>query len=439
MKVTKDKIENSQAFLTVEMEPAEMEAAKAAAFRHLAQKASVPGFRKGKAPRPVLERYLKKESILEETLEHLVPQAYEQAIKEQEIEPFAHPDIEVTQTDPVVFKATVPLTPAVELGDYHAVQMAPDPVEVTVENTGAVLEELRHQHAVWEPVERPADYGDMVILNIDSEIEEKPFIKKLGVQYQLLRDAIAPAPGFAEQLTGGNKGDEKEFKLKFPDDYLRKDIAGKEAYFKVKIEEIKKEKLPELDDELAKQVSPDFKTLDALRDEVTKNLRQRGEERARMDFEERVVNAVVEPSQVSYPPVLVEMEIDRLLNERARQLQMSGVDMDAYLKSLNKTEAALRDELRPAAAKNVTASLVLGKVAENEKIEAGEAEINAEIDGMTRNVAEDRKGELRKLVDNPQTRESIKRSLIMRKTLERLVEIAKGPELAKTEAKEDKK
>jgi len=444
VKVTKEKIENSQAFLTVEIEPAEMEEPMENAYRSLAKKANVPGFRKGKAPRAVLENYIGKESIFEEALKTLVPQAYEQAIKEQEIEPFAQPEIEITQPDPVIFKAVVPLSPTIELGDYQSIRMTPEPVEITEENVGAVLEELRHQHGTWEPVERPLAFGDLAVINVDSEVGGEPFVKKLGVNYQVLSESVAPAPGFAEQIVGMNKGEEKTFKLTLPEDFTRSELAGKEASFKVKVEEIKEEKLPDLDDEFVKQISTELTTVAALRDEVGNNMKLRAEERAKLDFEGQVINAVIDRSQADYPqadypPVLVEMEINRILNEQARQLQMGGRNLEDYLRSVNKTEEQMRGELRPLAAKNITTSLMLGKLAETEKIELGDSELDAEIDKMTQNVAEDKREEMRKLLGTPQARESIKQPLLTRKVVERLVEIVKSPEKNKAEAKEEKK
>jgi len=439
VKVTKEKIEDSQAFLTVEIEPAEMEEPMENAYRSLAKKTNVPGFRKGKAPRAILENYIGKESIFEEALKTLVPQAYEQAIKEQEIEPFAQPEIEITQPDPVIFKAIVPLPPAIELGDYQSIRMTPEPVEITEENVDAVLEELRHQNGTWEPVERPLAFGDLAVINVDSEVGGEPFVKKLGVNYQVLSESVAPAPGFAEQIVGMNKGEEKTFKLILPEDFTEGELAGKEASFKVKVEEIKEEKLPELDDEFVKQISTELTTVAALREEVGNNMKLRAEERAKLDFEGQVINAVIDRSQADYPPVLVEMEINRILNEQARQLQMGGRNLEDYLRSVNKTEEQMRGELRPLAAKNITTSLMLGKVAEVEKVELEDSELEAEIDKMTNNVAEDKREEMRKLLDTPQARESIKQPLLTRKVVERLVEIAKSPEKNKAEAKEEKK
>lgn len=425
MKVTREKTENSQAFLRIEMEPAEVEEAMEQSYQRLAKKANIPGFRKGKAPRAVLERYIGKDSLLEDALSNLLPQAYEKALKEQEIEAIANPSIEIAQTDPMVFKATVPLKPTIELGDYQQIRLTPEPVELTEDEVSTMIEQLRRQHATWEPVERPADFDDLVALDIESHIEEKPFINQQGVQYQIRHDQSLPVPGFAEQLSGMKGGEEKEFKLQLPEDYSRAELAGKEAWFKVKVSEIKQQRLPELDDEFASLVNPDLKTLDSLRERISDNLRLMAEEEAKRKFEERVVEAAVESSQVEFPPVLMEMEIARLLDQQARQLQTSNMGLEEYLKRVGKTEEELREELRPLATKRVTGSLVLGRIAEEEKIEVSDAEINAEMGNMVQSVAGN-KDEVRKKLDSPQVRDSIEQLLMTRKTIQKLVEIAGG-------------
>jgi trigger factor len=426
LKVTKEKIENSQAFLTIEMEPAEMEAGMQDAYLHLVQKAAIPGFRKGKAPRAVVERTLGKGRLLEEALDHIVPQAYEQALKEQEIEPYAQPSVEITQAEPLIFKAVVPLTPTVTLGDYKSIRMTPEPVDIKEENINSVLEELRHQHATWEPVDRALDYNDLAVIDIKGMVEEKPLVQKVGAQYHATKDSISPAPGFVAQIVGMKKEESKEFTLTFPADFPTSQVAGKEASFKVTLHEIKEEKLPELNDDLAVLVSPEFKTLPALREEVVKSLKLRGEERARMDHEEKVITAAVEQAKVEYPPVVVDLEINRILNDQARQIQMSGRGMDEYLRSLNKTVEQLQEELRPVAVKNVNASLTLSKIAETEKIEVTADEINNGIGNMVRSIGEDKKEEMRKLLDTPQNRQSLTQSIKTRKTIERLTDIAKN-------------
>lgn len=439
MKVTKEKVEDNQAYLTIELEPAEMEHGIEHGYQHLVTKANIPGFRKGKAPRAVVERHLGKAKLLEEAIDHLIPEAYNNALKEQEIEPYAQPQVEITQAEPLIFKAVVPLAPTVELGDYQSIRMTPEPVDIRDENIDAVIEQLRHQHATWEPVERPLEYNDMAVMDINGTVEGKPYVKKAAAQYQVLKEAISPAPGFTEQIAGMKKEEEKEFALTFPEDYPNKEVAGKEARFKVKLHEIKEEKLPELNDDFPALVSTEYKTLAALREEAAKSLRQRAEERVRMDFEEKVIHAAIEKAKIEFPPVLVDMEINRILNEQVRQVQATGQGMDEYLRSINKTAEQLKEEMRPVATKNVTASLLLEKVAEAEKIAVSESDIDTRLDNMVLGVDEAKKVEMRKLFDNPQTRSSLRNSLMARKAIERLAEIAKNTQEAKKEFKEEEK
>jgi trigger factor len=438
VKVTREKTENSQAFLTVELEPAEVEESLKGAYLRLVKRANIPGFRKGKAPRAVLERYLGKESFLEDALNYLVPEACEKALKEQQIEAFARPQVEIVQNDPVIFKATVPLPPTVKLGEFHNIRLSPDPVEVTEGGVDAVIEQLRHQNATWESVARAVEFGDLVVLDIESHIDGKPFFNQNAAQYLVVRDSPFPAPGFSQQLTGMKKGEIKEFKLQLPSDYPRSELAGKEPSFKVRVIEIKQEILPELNDEFAKQLGPKLETVAALRDEVTQNLKLRAEEKARIDFEEKVVEAVVEQAQVEFPPVLAEMEIHQLIDDQARRFQMHGGILEDYLKSINKTEEQWHEELRPVATKRVTRSLVLGKIAEEEKIEVTEPEIDTEIENMLKNI-KDKKEDLQKALNTPPSRESIKQVLLTRKTINRLVEIAKGSEKNAEVVKEEKR
>ena len=427
MKVTREKTENSQAFLTIEMESAEVEESLEGSYSRLVRKINIPGFRKGKAPRAIVERYIGKESLLEDALDHLLPEAYKKAIEEQEIEAIAQPEIEITQTDPVVFKATIPLKPTIELGDYGSIRLTPEPVQITEDDINSAMEELRHRYAAWEPVERQVDLGDLVSLDVESSVEDEPFINQKGAQYQVLSDLPFPAPGFAEQLLGMKRGEEKEFKLQFPVDYPRSELAGKEASFKVGITEIKQERLSELNDEFARQIDPDLESLDSLRERVLDNLRLTAEEKAKMDFEEQVVEAVVELAQLEFPPVLVEAEIKQLVDERVKYWQRSTQGLEEYLRSINKTEEELREELHPLAVKRVNWSLVLEKVAEEERIEVDDSEIKAEIENLTKNSGES-KDELEKLLNTPQSQESLKQRLNIRKTIQRLVEIAEGLE-----------
>jgi len=425
VKVTREKTEQNQAFLTVEMEPDELKESWEKAYKSLVGKVKIPGFRAGKAPREILERHIGREALMEEAIKDAVPRAYEKAIAEQNIEPVAQPEIEITQTEPVIFKAVVPLPPNVELGDYKSIRLKPDTVEIKDEDIDSVIERLQHDQATWEPVERPVELKDMVTVDIDSEIDERPYIKRIGMQYQLQPDATFPAPGFVGQLKGMNVGEEKEFKLQFPDDTPQKELAGKEVSFKVKLSEIKQEKLPEVNEDFIKQVKADLESVDALKEEIRKTLQKNAEDKAKMDFEDKVVDMVADQSKLDFPPVFVDSEIDRMIRNQLRQWQMPDDRLPDYLKIIKKTYDELKEELKPLAVKNISGTLVLDKIADDKKIDAADPEVDSEIEKMTSGMGENRE-KYTEMLDNPGSRQSIKQMLVRRKTLEYLSKIAKG-------------
>ena len=422
MKVTREKAEQSQVWLTIEMAPDEVQSSLDEAYRRLVQRVKVPGFRKGKTPRAILERHVGKESLLDDAIEHLLPGAYQKAIEEQAIEPITRPEIEIAQTDPLVFKAVVSVMPTVELGDYRSLRLAPDEVNIGDSDVDSVIEQMRHQKANWQPVERAVEAGDLVVMDIESSLEDYPFINRKEMQYQVLMDSPFPAPGFSRQLAGIKPSEEKEFKLQFPQDDSRSELAGKEVNFKVRIGEIKEEILPELNDEFAREVDPELSGLEQLRENIATELKNRAEQKAKDDFETRVCDEAVSLSKMEFPPVMVAVEVDRIMDEQMRRWQQS---LENYLKMINKTEEELRDELKPVAEKRVTRSLVLGEVARTEEITASDDEINAEIDDLTKDAGESQ-DELKKMFGQPDSRKQVAQILVTRKTLARLTQIAEG-------------
>jgi len=426
VKVTNEKTESRQAFLKIEMEPADIEASTESTYRRLVKKVDVPGFRRGKAPRPIFERYYDKHELFHEMLDDLVPKAYQKAVEEQKLEPIAQPQIEVVEEDPVILKAVVSLKPVVTLGDYRTIDLTPQSIEVTEEMVEKVTERLRHQHATWEPVDREVAVNDLTTIDIESTIQNEPYVNRKGVQYQVLNDSISPAPGFAEQLVGMKKGEEKEFTLQFPTDYARKEVAGKEATFKVKVTEIQQEKLPEVTDGFAAEVNAEYQTVEILRQKILEDLKKRAEEQSKQEFENKVIETATAMSQLEYPPVMVEAEIDRLLEREFRFLQQTGQEIEQYLKSINKTLEQMRQDLKPAAEKRIAQSLVLGKISEEEKITVAPNEIDAEIEEMVKNSSGDKEA-LRKTLSDPRNRESVEDTLITRKVIQRLSEIARSP------------
>ena len=422
MKVSNQSIENSQAILHIEAEPQEMEESLNKAYHHLVKEIDIPGFRKGKAPRHVLERYVGKEELQREALEHLIPQLCNQVIEEQKMEVIAQPQIEIIQVDPVVFKSTFPLRPQVELGDYQHIRLSPEPAEVTEEEISSVIEQLRERRAVWAPAEHPVSFGDLVTVDIEEKREGDLINSYQGQQLPVIQDSPLPLPGFAEHLVGMEKGEERKFSLSYSDDYELKELAGKQYNFKVKLIEVKEKHLPELNDEFTKSLGQGMETLDALRGSTATSLKNIAEERAKRDFEQKVIEAVVDLAKVEFPPILVEQEIDRFLSERDRMFRRQG-GLESYLKTFNKTEEEVREELRPRATERVIQSLVLGKIAEEKKIEASPTEIEAEIENIIGGDKENAE-ELHKIFSTQQGHRWIEERLITQKTVQHLVEIA---------------
>ncbi|MCL0034482.1 trigger factor [Dehalococcoidia bacterium] len=421
MRISSDRIEGCQMSLNIEAEPEEMERALEGTYRRLVKQAVVPGFRKGKAPRPMLERHLGRTALLNDAWDRLVPELYEQAVKEQGIEVFGQPQVEVTQVDPLIFKATVPVRPVVELGDYHAIKVTPEVVEITGDKIDEALEKLRRTQVVWEPVEREARLGDLVGLNVEGSTEGKTLLDKESEWYHLSADSKAPVPGFAGQVVGMKAGDEKEFALPFPEDHANPELAGKDCLFKVSISEVKEEHLPELNDEFAKSLEQDVETMDQLREKIAGSLKAAADSDARNKLERQVVEAVVGQADLEFPAVLVEREVDRMVHQQ--MMALGGLDIDEYLKLRNLTREQYRDQLRPVAEKRVANALVLKKVAEEEKMEVSDSEVDAEVGRRVENAGEDGK-RVQEALSSPEARESLRDDLLTRKAIDLLVRIA---------------
>lgn len=426
MKLLDRKTENCQALLTIEMEPAEVEQSLEKSYGRLVKKTEIPGFRKGKAPRDVLERHVGKASLLEDALDYLLPRACADAIEEHKIKAIANPTIKVTKTEPVVFEAVVPLPPVVKLADYHRFKMKPEPVKLKKGDVDTVISKLRQQGATWEPVVRPVKLGDMVVIDVTGSIDDKPFLSEQGAHLPVVGGASFPAPGFSEQIVGMKPDKPKEFRLSLPENYPDSGMAGKEAVFKVKALEVKEKKLPELNDDFAKTVAPGIKTAKALKERITADLKQGAGEKSRIDFEQRVISTLVEKSTLEFPPVLVDVEVDRMIGQQLERLRAGASSPEEYSELVKQTSREeLTKQYRPLAERRVKSSLVLDRVVEAEKIETKDSDIDAEIEQMTQNAG-DKKEERQKILNNPRNRESIGQMLTTREAVKRLVDIARG-------------
>lgn len=436
MKVSSENIADRQVVLNIEVDPEEVEGSLERAYRRLVQRAKIPGFRKGKAPRTMLERYLGRGALLEEALNHLAPEVTTRAIREHTLDAIAEPQIEIMKIDPVVIKATVSLKPTVELGDYSQLRLTWEPAEVKEEQINSLIEQIREGQTPWEPVERPLAFGDMAVIDVEGEVEGKKIINQKGASYIVLADSKMPVEGFSQKLEGMQKGENREFALSFPGDSPNKELAEKTCAFKVAVLEVKERHLPELNDDFARGLGQGFESMDAFRKKVEEDLKAAAEREAKRRFEEKALEATVGMGKVEFPPVLVEKETDRMIMEQAERLAQRGINFDVYLKSTGKTGEELREELKPAARRRVINSLVMGKIAELEKVSVSASEIEAEIEAMAKDAGE--KGEeVRKFFSSQEAIRSLERVLLTRKTLERLTTLAKTENTPTEDVKEN--
>jgi len=422
MKVSTDKIEGSQVVLNIEVDAEEMESAIKKAYHRLGAKTTVPGFRKGKAPPEMLERYFGREALVEDAVEHLLPEVYDRAIQEQEVDAIAQPQVEVLQIDPLSFKATVPVQPTIELDDYHQVKFEQETVVVTEEEEAEALEKIRYMQAPWTPMERPAKSGDLLAIDVEGTVEGEVVINEKEGWYQLSPDLPNALPGFAEQLEGAEKGEERVFTLTLPAE--QGESGGKECSFKVLVNEIKEKKLAEMDDDFAKSLGQGLETLDSVKEKIAADLRSRKEMEAKNNLEEKAIKALVDLARAEFPDIMVQNEIDHLMSEQERHFG-DRHGLEDYLNRLKKTQEEFRNELRPMAERIVLRSLVLQRFAELEGVEVSAADIDAEVENMMQYASDEG---VRRLFDSSSARESLRRNLFIRKAIDRLAEIATAGE-----------
>jgi len=394
------------------------------AYRKLVQHIDVPGFRKGKTPRAMLERHIGRERLLQEAIDLLVPEAYNQALEENEIDAIDQPQIEMTGSEPLSFKATVPVRPTIDLGDYKALRVAPEPAEVDEKDVDQSMDELRRRYAVHEPVDRPVAVGDIIRAAVRMVVDEREVYKDDDVELHLREGQTIMIEGFVEAVIGAKKAEPLEFGLKMPEDGDGQ-LAGKTVNISVTVKEIKDETLPELNDEFAQGAGEGFATLLELRDRLRNDIKERLDARVEEAYREKVIVMLADAAgTIEFPPIMVDREVERLIREQARN---SGVEVKRYLELVKQTPQQIREEVGPAASERVRRSLALAELADAEGIKIGEDEIEAEINNIIKQATsgnEEQAERYRRLFDSEEARASLGNSLMTRRTLDRLVEIA---------------
>jgi len=372
VKVSSTELPPRQVSLAIEVEPERLDHAMDDAFRRLAGRVDVPGFRRGKAPRSMVERMIGRDRLVEEALDVLLPQVVSEAMEQEKVEPFTRPRVESIEFDPLRLKAVVGLAPRVELGDYKD-QLRVENEEPNVDDAqvDSVIQRLRESYAQWAPVDRAAQLGDRVGVDVRGDVEgqERPLVDSKEAEYVVDPEGAQPAPGFAEQIVGMSPGEQKSFPLTLPEDARNTEVAGKSADFNVTLHWVKERELPELDDDFAQQVG-EYTDVAGLRTAIETQLRQREEERVREQLEDAAMNKLVEISSIEYPPQLVDHQAEHLIETFTNSVERQGIQLQQYLRMLGKERETFEQELREQAETQVKRSLALDAFADAEEIQA---------------------------------------------------------------------
>jgi len=423
-----EKLEGNQGVLTVEVDAEQVDLALDEAFKKVVKKVNVPGFRKGKIPRKMFEARFGVESLYQDALDILLPKAYGQAIRETGIEPVDRPEVDVEQISKgqkLVFKATVTVKPEVKLGQYKGLEVEPKDFAVTDEKVQEELKRLQERHAELVAVEEgTAQNGDIVSIDFEGFQDGEAFEGGKAENYSLELGSGTFIAGFEEQVVGMAKGEEKDITVTFPEEYHSPNLAGKEAVFKVKLNEIKRKNLPELDDEFAKDVS-EFDTLEEFKADLKKNLEKKAEQEKDHYIREQLVIKASENAEIDLPEVMVETELDQMVKEFEQRLQMQGLSLDLYFQFSGMDEAGLREQMQKDATARVRTALTLEAIAKAENIEATEEDITAELEKLS-DMYNRPADELRKIFAAQDGLAGLYRDVQTRKTVDLLVAESKA-------------
>lgn len=430
MSVQVEKLEKNMAKLTVEVSAEDFEKAVNAAYNKNKNRINVPGFRKGKAPRVMIEKMYGAGIFFEDAANALINSEYPKAAQESELDIVSRPTIDVVQMEKgksFIFTAEVAVKPEVTLGEYKGVEVEVTAPEVTEEEVAAKLKAEQEKNSRTIDVDdRAVADGDMVTLDFEGFVDGVAFEGGKGTDYPLTIGSHSFIPGFEEQLVGAVIGEEKEVNVTFPEDYHAEDLKGKEAVFKCTVKSIKVKELPELDDEFAKDVS-EFETFAEYKADIEKNLKESKEAVAKREKEDKVVDKIIENAQMDIPEAMVQLQIEELVNDFVQRLQQQGLSIDQYYQFTGSDRAAMEEQVRPQAMKRIQSRLVLEKVAEVENIQISDEKVDEEIAKM----AEMYKMEASKLKElmGDYEKEQMKKDLAVQEAVTLVADAAKVTEV----------
>ena len=385
MSLQVEKLEKNMAKLTIEVSAEDLDKAMEKAYQKQKSRISLPGFRKGKAPRKMIESMYGKGVFMEDAVNSLVPQEYTKALGECDLEIVSQPEINVTQMEPgkaLIFTADVAVKPEVTLGDYKGVEVPKSEITVTDEEVDAEVKKEQDKNARTVAVEdRAAANGDITTIDFEGFVDGVAFEGGKGTDYALTLGSGTFIPGFEDQLVGANTGDHVEVKVTFPEEYQAKELAGKEAVFQCDVKKIETKEVPELDDEFAKDVS-EFDTLAEYKEDVKKKMTEKKEKEARTAKENAAVDKAIENAQMDIPELMTKTECRQMMDDFSRRMQQQGLSMEQYFQFTGQSMDKMMEDMKPQALKRIQTRLVLEEVAEAENIQPSEEEITEEIQKM---------------------------------------------------------
>jgi trigger factor len=420
-----EKLEGNNGLLTVEVTAEDVNKGLDAAFKKVVKKVNVPGFRKGKLPRPMFEKMYGVEALYNDALDEILPVAYSKAVEEAGIEPVAHPEIDIKEMakgEKLVFTAKVVVKPEVKLGEYKGLEVAAANTEVTEEDVQAELTKLQERQAELVVKEGAVANGDTVVIDFEGFVNGEAFEGGKGENYSLAIGSGTFIPGFEDQLVGLEAGAKKDVEVSFPAEYHAEELAGQPATFKVTVHEVKVKELPALDDEFAKDVNEEVASLEELKASLRTNLEAAKKNEAEATTRDAVVEAAAANTEVDIPEAMINTELERMMKEFEQRLQYQGMNLELYFQFTGTDEEALKGQMKEDAEKRVRVNLTLEAIVKAENIEVSEADVDAEIEKMAAmyNMPTEN---IKQMLGN--NLDAVKEDLKFRKAVELLVENSK--------------
>ncbi|MDO0950629.1 trigger factor [Mammaliicoccus sciuri] len=386
MTATWEKKEGNQGLLTVTVPKEEVDKGLDKAFKKVVKQINVPGFRKGKMPRPLFEQRFGVESLYQDALDFILPEAYGNAVEEAEINPVDRPEIDVTQMEKgkeLIFEATVTVEPEVELGDYKGLSIEKQDREVTDEEFNQAIEDAVSRQAELTVKEGEIAEGDVVNINFDGYVDDEAFEGGQAEGYDLEIGSGSFIPGFEEQLIGLKANDSKDVVVTFPEEYHAEELAGKEATFKCEVNEVKSKEIPELDDELAQELDESVSTVDEYKEKLRKDLEEAKVNQAEATEKEEAITKATDNAKVDIPEAMINTELDRMMQEFEQRISQQGLNLELYYQFSGQSEEELKAQMKEDAEKRVKTNLTLRAIADAENIEVSDADVEAEFAKMS--------------------------------------------------------